>query len=91
MAKPEPLVLRTVLINALMAQFENEQNLEGTKKIKRYMLAQKLSTNDSVELEAEEIAMLKDLTGKAYATVAVGGIWALLDPAALTQQTSTGP
>lgn len=75
--------LKTACINGLYAQFEDEKNLSGEEKIKRYNLAEKIYSakdKDEVDLKAEEITLLKKLIAKAYGALIVGRCWELLDP-----------
>lgn len=76
----EPFKLRGILINALLAAFQDEQNLSGEDKLYRWKLANKI--NDSVELEvkAEDIVLLKKLVAKAYAPIISGQVWEILEP-----------
>lgn len=76
-----PISIRDIVSNAVLASYEDEKALAGKKKMERYMLAQKLNGKDSeIELEAEEVAMVKDLVGKGSSPVAVGAVWSLFDP-----------
>jgi len=68
-------------VNALYAQFEDEKNLSGEEKIKRYNLAEKIyAAKDKIDVTAENIALLKKLIGKAYGALIVGRAYELLDP-----------
>lgn len=75
-----PAVLRGVCIEALMAQFEDERNLSGEEKLKRFELALKIKQAvDPAEFTAEEIALMKKLIGKGYGPLIVGQTWKMLE------------
>lgn len=75
--------LGSVVVNALMANYNDDAN--GKEKLRRYKLA--LRIHDStieeipIELKAEEIALCKDLIGKAFNPIVVGQAYMLLDGA----------
>jgi hypothetical protein len=72
-ANGKPGTLRGITIDALLAVFQDEQNLSGEEKLKRWELAVKVKTTpDPVELAAEEISLIKKLIGKAYSALIVG-------------------
>ena len=71
-------VLRGVAVDALLAIYQDEQNLSGEEKLKRYILAEKVYKKED-DLTVEEIALLKKLIGKAYAPLIVGQAWKILE------------
>ena len=75
--------LGRIATNALLLPYQDEQNLSGEDKLKRFMLAGK-ARGPAVELTVEEIALAKRLIGKAYGPLVVGRAWALLDPASVS-------
>lgn len=78
--KGKPFTLKDACFQALGATFPDEQNLSGEEKFKRYELYQKIKGGtDPVELVAEDVALLKKLTGKAYGALIVGQCWNLLE------------
>ena len=79
-AKSKPLTLGAVAANALLAQFEDEKNLSGEEKVKRYGLAMRVVSSKDAALKAEEVAEIKKLVAKAYSPLIVGRAWGLLDP-----------
>lgn len=82
--KPEDSQLRKVVVNALLAQYPDEQNLEPPKKMERYFLAKKIQeSRGDLQLTAEETALVKTLVAKGYPTLIVGQAWLLLDPASV--------
>ncbi len=74
-----PLRLRAVATNALLSAFQDEQQLSGEDKIKRWKLAQRIHAEDAVNLTAEEIALTKKLIAKGYATLISAQAWEMLE------------
>lgn len=75
------VTLADVSVRALMAVAQDEQNLAGEEKFKRFTLALKIKDGGKIDLSAEDTAMLKKLIGKLYAPLVVGRAFPLLDPA----------
>jgi hypothetical protein len=79
-ADGKPFTLKEACYQALFAVFQDEQNLAGEEKFKRYGLYQKIkASTDPADLSAEEIALLKKLIGKAYGALIVGQCWNWLE------------
>jgi len=89
----KPWLISDALIQACQASVQGD-NPSGEEKFKRWKLAQKISAaapigitdpNDpsdgalSVDLNIEELAMLKKLSGLCFSAVAVGPIWTALE------------
>lgn len=76
----ELLTLRTVSVNALLSSFDEERALPGAAKLERYQLATRINAADGdIELSAEEVALLKQLIGKAYTVLVVGQAYLALE------------
>lgn len=73
------LTLKKVAIESLLAVFEDERNLSGEEKVKRYELALKISGNEIVDLKAEDIALIKKLITKGYSSLVVGQAWKMIE------------
>lgn len=71
--------MKDAVINALLQVFPDEQNLEGTEKLKRYNLATRIHKGGDLVIETEEIALIKKLIGKAYGPIVVGPIYQHLE------------
>lgn len=72
--------LQHFAVNALLAVFNDEQNLAGVEKVNRWQLALKIkNSNDDTEFSVEDVALVKKLIGKAYSAVVVGQAWAMLE------------
>jgi hypothetical protein len=74
------ITLRLIACNALQATFDDERNLSGEEKIKRFNLALKITKTDFPDLSAEEIAEIKKLIAKGYPPLIVGRCYEILDP-----------
>jgi hypothetical protein len=82
--KGKIVTLGDVAQTALLSTFQDEPNLKGEDKIKRFSLATKIEgqRKDPV-LTADDIALIKTLIGKAYNPLITGQAWKLLDPASV--------
>jgi hypothetical protein len=75
------LTVAQVAMNALLLPFQDEANLPGAEKVKRFQLSMKISANeDDVSLTAEEITTIKNCVAKGYPALVVGRVWEVLDP-----------
>lgn len=80
------VTLKSVAIAALTAIFDDERNLSGEEKVKRWELAMKVKNGgDLVELRTDEIVMIKKLIGKAFGPVVCGQAWQILEAGATIQ------
>lgn len=74
------LTLGAVATNALLMPYEDERNLSGDEKVKRFKLAQRIhDAAGEVDISAEEITLLKSLIAKAYTALVVGQAYAILE------------
>ena len=56
-----------------MGVYADEQNLDGSEKVRRYQLATSIfGANSPLDLPAEDIAMCKKLIGKGFPTLVAG-------------------
>lgn len=81
----KPITLGTLSINALLATLPDAraqpEQMDGTEKVRLATLAQAIHlTPKIIDLEAEQIALLKERIGRAYQPLAVKQAWDLLDP-----------
>ncbi len=82
--KPIHTTLAIVAENALLASYQDEQNLSGEDKVKRFVLAHKIHDDEkNVELTADEITLIKKLIAKSYNPLITGESWRILDPASI--------
>lgn len=78
----EVLTVATIACNALLAAFEDERNLSGEDKVKRFKLACRIQGADlPVEMTPEEAALIKKLVAKLYGPLVTGQVWELIDGA----------
>jgi hypothetical protein len=82
--KPITMTLATVAETALLASYQDEQNLSGEDKVKRFVLATKIhGAAKDLPLTSDEVSLVKKLIGKSYNPLIVGQAWRLLDPASV--------
>lgn len=70
------ITLGVVTTNALLAPVQEDS---GVQKAKKYKLAIKTVDEKELDLEAEDIAMIKECIGKGYAPLVVGQCFDILD------------
>jgi hypothetical protein len=76
----EAVTLKTVCTNALMATYEDERNLSGEEKLKRFDLASAIyAATEPLELVSEMVVLIKKLLAKAYGPLIVGQAWKMLE------------
>jgi hypothetical protein len=71
--------LSTPCVNALLAT-PRDEHIEPVEKLARFVLAQKITQAiEPIELTIEEVAKIKDLTGKYMPTLVMGAVWQTLE------------
>jgi len=92
--KSPPFTLRTACVNVLLGtrlgqvkcrkcgtEIDKPEILSGDEKAKRYRLAKRIHYSKGLlDLEAEEISLLKKLTAIVLPQVTMGQAWDILDP-----------
>lgn len=74
------VTIGSIAVNALLTPYEDERNLSGDDKVKRFRLAQSIHDADGeIEVTVEQVALLKSLIAKAYSPLIVGQAWAILE------------
>ena len=81
--------LRWACCEALTATFQDEKNLSGEDKIKRYVLAGRIFENDNPDLTVKEVALVIELVAKAFSTPIAAPALMILDPAADLTEVAT--
>ncbi len=74
----EPMTLKNPCINSLMGVYDDEKNLSGEDKVKRYDLATKIQSFSELEATPEEVSLIRKLVAKAYSPLVVGQVWKML-------------
>jgi hypothetical protein len=74
------LTLGRAAAHALFAAFPDERELPADQKWARAVLAARIENDTAARLDAEEIAVIKRLLGKAYGGVVLMQAYPLLDP-----------
>jgi len=78
-AESEPLTLRSVCTNALLTQTQDEANLPGEEKVRRYNLALQISNEDVVDISPKDVGLVQELVARWYTPLVVGQVWGMLD------------
>lgn len=72
-----------VAIIALTSPYQDEQNLAGEEKVKRFAVALKIQgsigSGQKLDLTVDELALIKKLVGKGMAPLVVGRVWEMID------------
>lgn len=67
--------IKMAIVNAVLSPVEREN---GVEKVKKYELAKKVFANDEVDLDEDEIKLIKDRVGEVFAPIVVGQVYDLL-------------
>ena len=67
--------VKQAIVNAILSPVEKES---GIDKVTKYELAKKVYASDEVDLDENEIKLIKDAVGKSFAPIVVGQIFELL-------------
>lgn len=75
------LTLGKACVEALLANYKDEEGMGGDEKLDRFLFAMKLrEAKAPIAFAPEEITKLKMLVNKHYSSLVVGQVWLLLDP-----------
>ena len=74
--------LRLIITESLLGVLRGDEGLDGPRKADLYALAFRIHHDDKPDLKAEEISLIKERIGRAYAPLIVGMSYKLLDPPA---------
>lgn len=69
------VTFKDVIANALLSPVQKEQRVD---KIRKYELAKKVYDGGKVDLNEEEIKLIKDRVGDVYPPIVVGPVFELL-------------
>jgi len=67
--------VRMAIVNAVLSPVQKES---GIDKVKKYELAKKIYASDEVDLNEDEIKLIKDRVGETFPPMVVGQIYELL-------------
>ena len=67
--------VRMAMVNSILAPIDKES---GIDKVKKYELAKRIYANDEVDLNEDDIKLIKDAVGNNFAPIVVGQIYELL-------------
>jgi len=72
--------LGRVACTALLASYADEQNLAAEDKVKRFRLAEIAAKGGEREVKVEDVALIKQLIGKAFAPLVVARAYDIIEP-----------
>ena len=67
--------VKLAMVNAILSPVQKEK---GVEKVKKYELAKKIYASDEVDLNEDEIKLIKDRVGETFPPIVVGQIYELL-------------
>jgi hypothetical protein len=67
--------VKMVIVNAILSPVEKEN---GVDKVKKYELAKKVYASDEVDLNENDIRLIKERIGECFPPIIVGQIFELL-------------
>lgn len=67
--------LKMAIVNAVLSPVQKES---GIDKVKKYELAKRVYASDEVDLNEDEIKLIKDRVGETFAPIIVGQIYEVL-------------
>lgn len=70
--------LKLAIVNALLTNSQQGRSENGVDKVKKYELAKKVYQNDEVDLNEDEIKLIKEKVGESFGPLVVGQIYELL-------------
>ena len=73
------VIARPLLVNALTLLGQDDKELSGDDRFKRYKLAIKITDNDEVDLTSEEVSHIKGIVGKMFQPLIVGRLFDILE------------
>jgi hypothetical protein len=78
-----PMRLVTNMFLAITTAMKGDEQLTGEIKLKHYALAQRVHKGGVVEIQAEDIAIIKERAGRLFFTVPYGRMVELLEGGAV--------
>jgi len=67
--------VKQAIVNAVLSPVQKES---GIDKVKKYELAKKIYASDEVDLDEDEIKLIKDRIGDVFPPIVVGQVYDLL-------------
>lgn len=77
----KPVSMKKVILDAILAVSQDESNLDGETKAKRYKLAQKIVVGGDIDLSIDELKEIKERVGKFGVPLVVGQIYEYMEAA----------
>jgi len=74
------ITLKTVTINCLLGESNDDKMLSGEKKLEKYLLAEKIYTSESeIDIKSDEISMIKKIISENYPPLISGQCWLIME------------
>jgi len=71
--------IRDVAVNSLLADSPGNAGLDGTERVRRFRMADRIfGCREPINLEVEEIVLLKELIAQTYGNVTTARAWDIL-------------
>lgn len=84
-----PLTMNKVLVNALMGTYEDEKSLDGSERVARFKLAQKIHGAEKITLVPEDAARIREVVVKMYGTLITGLVYEALEEESHAERQTT--
>jgi hypothetical protein len=78
----EDATLGRIACTALLATYADERELPAEQKVKRFRLAEIAAKGGEREVKVEDVALIKQLIGKAFAPLVVARAYDIIEPPA---------
>lgn len=70
----KPVTLGKVFVNALLNNIPEESDISSDEKLRRFKLAQRFYSEETVNLTSEEVVLMRQLISKNYGVLVTGQI-----------------
>jgi len=79
--KKEAITLKSICVNALLSPLGEKKGEEpdGTEKMRRFCLAEKIEKANEIDLKSEDIVKIKNIVGQGFNTIIVGQVFKMLE------------
>lgn len=78
----KPALVGTVVCNALLAIYQDERDLKGVEKVRRFKLAQTAAKCELSDVKVDDAALIKELVCKGFSPLLVARVFEVIDPPA---------
>lgn len=74
------ITLGSICCTALLATYQDEQNIGGPEKVRRFHLAEHAITGKPQDVDIKDVDLLRTLIAKAFNPLVVGRAYNIIDP-----------